>query len=602
MLQVEYSKMMRAIMNESDNTEQALQQAVQLHGAGKLRQAEQLYRQVLRQDPEQPDALHYLGVIAMQAGNFDAATELITQALQQQPQNHFAMANLGNALLQAGNPAEAIDRYRAALTIEPSMFDARRNLASALLAQNEANEALSEIKQAAEMAPQSLEVQVTLGNILQETGHVDEAIACFEGILRVRSDLAPIHVSLGSSLRKAGSRDDAIASFEKAIELAPDYAEAHHKLGTVYRDLGDKEKAATALRKALSIDSGHAKAWFSLANLSKNSLSEDEVASMTALLDSTDLDDDQRTHLESALGKIREDREEHAEAMRHYMASNKLRRTSLVCSIDDDRQAFENLKAVFDAEFFERWSGVGSESSAPIFIVGMPRSGTSLAEQVLASHPQVHGGGELMALLRAASSRFTLAEGFDYSASIAAASAEDFEHIAGHYLKAIADLGDDAPHVTDKLPANFLNVGLISIVFPKATVIHCSRDPRDTCFSIFKHLFGASGHNYAYDLEELGAYYNLYSDMMAHWRTVVPISLHELRYEEMIRNQEETTKALLEACGLPWDPACLEFHNTARPVATISADQVRRPIYSSSIGLWQQHEDALAPLLRVLRG
>jgi hypothetical protein len=156
--------------------------------------------------------------------------------------------------------------------------------------------------------------------------------------------------------------------------------------------------------------------------------------------------------------------------------------------------------------------------------------------------------------------------------------------------------------VTDKLPTNFLNIGLIRIVFPKATVIHCSRDPRDTCFSIFKHLFGASGHNYAYDLEELGAYYNLYSDMMAHWRAVAPISLHELRYEEMIRNQEETTKALLEACGLPWDPACLEFHNTARPVATISADQVRRPIYSSSIGLWQQHEDALAPLLRVLKG
>jgi tetratricopeptide (TPR) repeat protein len=601
LLHVEFSKMMPAIMNESDNTEQALQKAVQLHGAGKLQEAERLYREVLSQDPEQPDALHYLGVIAMQAGRFDAAAELITRALQQQPQNHFAMANLGNALLQAGNPAEAIDRYRAALTIEPSMFDARRNLASALMAQNEANEALREIKQAAAMAPRSLEVQVTLGNILQETGFIDEAIACFDGILKVRSDLAPIHVNLGSSLRQAGRSDEAIASFEKAIALAPDHAEAHLNLGIVYQDLGEKEKAATALRRALSIDSSNTKAWFALADLSKHSLSESDVAAIAVALDSPELGDDQRTNLEFALGKFHEDSNEHAKAMPHYLAGNKLKRASLVYSIDEDRNVFENLKAVFDDAFFERWSGVGSDSSAPIFIVGMPRSGTSLVEQVLASHPQVYGGGELMELLRAVSSRFALVDGVDYSAGIAKASAGDFEGIAEHYLQAITGLKGDASHVTDKLPTNFINVGLISIVFPKATVIHCIRDPRDTCFSIFKHLFKARGHNYAYDLEELGTYHNLYTDMMAHWCAVAPIDIHELRYEEMIGSQEETTRALLEACNLPWDPACLEFHKTVRPVSTISADQVRRPIYSSSIGLWQQHEDALAPLLRVLK-
>jgi tetratricopeptide (TPR) repeat protein len=576
--------MMLAIMNES----------------GRLQQAEQLYRQILKKDPDQPDALHYLGVIAMQAGHFDAATDLITQALQEQPQNHFAIANLGNALLQGGNHAAAIDQYQAALAIEPSMFDARRNLASALLAQNDPSAALREIKQAAEMAPRSLEVQVTLGNILQETGFADEAIACFKGILEARPDIAQVHVNLGISLRHAGARDEAIACYEKAIALAPDYVEAHHELGNVYRDLGEKEKSAMALRKALSIDSNHTKSWFALANLSKNSLSESDVAAMTALLDAPGLGDEQRTHLEFALGKVHEDRNEHAQAMPHYLAGNKLRRAALVYSIDDDRRAFERLTAVFDAEFFERWAGCGSDSSAPIFIIGMPRSGTSLAEQVLASHPQVHGGGELPALARAAASRFTLADGIDYSASAATAATEDFERIAEYYLRVIAKVGGDAPRVTDKLPTNFLNVGLISIVFPKATVIHCSRDPRDTCFSIFKHFFGARGHSYAYDLEELGTYYNFYKDMMAHWRAVVPIRIHELRYEEMIGNQEEATRALLEACDLPWDPVCLEFHRTARPVATISADQVRRPIYSSSVGLWKQHETALAPLLRLI--
>lgn len=593
--------MMRAIMNESDDTGQVLQQAVQLHGAGKLQQAEHLYRQVLKRDPNQPDALHYLGVIAMQAGHFDAAAELISQALQQQPQNHFAMANLGNALLQAGNHAAAIDRYRAALTIEPAMFDARRNLASALLAQNEGSAALREIKQAAEIAPQSLEVQVTLGNILQETGFNNEAIACYREILKVRADIAPVHVNLGISLRRAGLRDKAIASFEKAIALAPDYVDAHFELGVVHRDLGDKEKAATAFRKVLSVDNRHAKTWWALANLSKNKLSEGDVAAITALIDSSDLSDDQRMNLEFALGKIHEDRNEHSMAMPHYEAGNKLRRAAVVYSIDDDRKVFENLTAAFDAEFFERWSDVGSDSSTPIFIVGMPRSGTSLAEQVLASHRQVHGAGELPALQRAVASRFTLAGGVDYSKGVAAATAEDFEHIAVHYLQELAALGGDAPRVTDKLPTNFLNVGLISVVFPKATVIHCSRDPRDTCFSIFKHSFSARGHDYAYDLEELGTYYNLYADMMAHWHAVAPITIHELRYEEMIGNQEETTRALLAACDLPWDPACLEFHKTARPVATISADQVRRPIYSSSIGRWKQHEDALAPLLRLIK-
>lgn len=584
----------------SRDSQELLQQAVEVHRSGDLARAAGLYRAVLEQEPNQADALHYLGVIAMQNGRFDDAAEMIGQAVQLSPGNPHLLANLGNALLQAGDARTATGHYEAALAVDPNLTEVRRNLATAFMSLDRANDALREITEAARRAPRSLEVQVTLGNILSEAGRSDEAIACFERILAVRPDIAPIHGSLGNVLRQTGRIEEAITQYEKALSLAPGYAESHYDLGFAYQVLGEVADAEASFRKALDLDPGCSKAWRALANLRKNSLSDTDLATIDTELESAELTENQRTHLEFAVGKCREDRKEYGKSFEHFERGNALRRAAASYSLERDKKVFGNTRRVFCEAFFERWTGAGSNDATPIFIVGMPRSGTTLVEQILASHSNVFGAGEISALYKALASRFTLEHGFDYSAAIGAATPEDLGAVAQRYLDSIRALSSEAVRITDKLPTNFLNLGMISVIFPQATVIHCTRDPRDTCFSIYKHYFGARGHDYAYDLEELGTYYNLYQELMDHWASVLPTPIHEFKYEDVVADTEKSAKALINACGLQWEPACLEFHQSRRPVATISADQVRRPIYSDSVGAWRRHEEKLAPLLSIL--
>lgn len=305
-------------------------------------------------------------------------------------------------------------------------------------------------------------------------------------------------------------------------------------------------------------------------------------------------------HLEFAAGKCREDRLDYTESFEHFERANALHRAAISYNSERDEEVFRNFERAFDESFFERWSDVGSDDATPVFIVGMPRSGTTLVEQIIASHSKVFGAGELSALFKALASRFTLQHGFDYSAASETATAEDLSAISVHYLDALRSLDRESSRITDKLPTNFLNLGMISVLFPRATVIHCRRDPRDTCYSIYKHYFSARGHHYAYDLEELGAYYNRYRKLMEHWARVLPTPVHTFYYEDIVGDVETASRALLDACELPWEAACLDFHRSRRPVATISTDQVRRPIYSESVGAWRRHEQKLAPLLRIL--
>lgn len=621
-------------MNQPGDIQQALQHALQCHGAGDLGQAEQIYRRILAVEPQQADALHYLGVIGLQAGRFDDAIDLISRSIEQrpdyvdalsnlgnalqaggrfeeavlryrqaqdlQPGNAVVIANLGNALWQSGQASAAISEYESALAIEPRLVDTRRTLADALLAAGRPSEALGHITTAANRTPDAPEILVSMGNILQELGRSEEAIACFENVLEKKPDFAPVLCNLANVLRKDGRLPEAIERYEHALKLAPDYSEGHYDLGIALQDRGDKEEAALEFRKALETDPRCMKAWRAIAGLSKSRLSDSEVDVLVEAARSPGLTAEQRVHLEFALGKSYEDREDYAAAIEHLHSGNHLHRNSIEYSIEDDEFAFENLKAAFDESFFERWSTAGVADATPIFIVGMPRSGTTLCEQILASHPRVHGGGELRFLAHAIAERFPMRDGVDYSDSLKKATADDFGGIGTRYLSAIRELDKESLHITDKLPNNFLNVGMIRIVFPNARIIHCCRDPRDTCFSIYKHYFSARGHHYAYDMVELGRYYGLYSDLMKHWDATLPGVMHELRYEDLVQEQEATTRALLDACELPWDAACMEFHKTRRPVATISASQVRQPMYTGSVGAWRNVERSVQALLDAL--
>ncbi|MDJ0908331.1 MAG: sulfotransferase [Woeseiaceae bacterium] len=611
---------------------QAVEHAIGLHMRGNLQEAEKAYRSILGTDPNQPDALHYLGVIGLQVGRFDEAAALIERAVEAKPDYVDALVNLGNAynslgrfadavarfeqalangpetapllanfgaaLAQLGRHAEAVKRFEAALALEPGMAEARRALADSLAETGKANDALKEISQALKDGPRSIAMQVSLGNALHSAGRSDEAIRCFGELLDARPDLAPVRGNLANVLRQTGKLEEAIEHYRLILEQDPKHVESYHNLGLAWQDLGDKAQALENYRKAVELDPRYAKAWHGISAVSKPAFDDQEVEALLALERAPETPDTDRMRLGFSLGKHFENTGRHAEAAEQYLLANPLQRAVFDYDIEDDRKAIENLRARFSREFIERWSDAGVSDEQPIFIVGMPRSGTTLIEQILASHPHVHGAGELTLLARAIISQFPMPDGIDYTAALEDASVEQFQTVARHYLDGLPDV--DAERITDKLPYNFLNVGMIRILFPNAAIVHCKRSAHDTCFSIYKNLFGAYGHFYAYDLEELGRYYKLYESLMEHWESVMPGVIHTVQYEAMIDDHERTARELIAACGLEWDPACLEFYKLDRPVATLSSQQVRQPVYRGSVEAWKNYADMLAPLTSIL--
>lgn len=544
--------------------QQLLDRALFIHRSGNLGEAEKLYQELLAGDPGQADALHYLGVIRLQTSHFDEAVRLIQRALDARPDYGDAMTNLGIGLNALGRFAEAVETFERALGAGTAT--------AAVLA--------------------------NLGGALACIGRNEDAITRFEEALELQPELLPVRGNLANLLRQAGRFEEAVRHYEKALLQDPENVEGRYQLGVLFQDHGEKDRALAAFREVVEKDEDHAKAWHGIAAVSRNAFSDDEVSALLALAARPETSKDDRIRLGFALGRHFENTGRHEEAAAQFPDANALRRAGLDYDVNNDLRAMQNLKRCFDAAFFDAWSGAGLHDEKPIFIVGMPRSGTTLVEQILASHPEVFGAGEQMLMVNAIIAAFPILNGLDYTDALASASDEKFRTVARQYLAGLP--GERAERITDKLTHNFLNVGMIRILFPNATVIHCRRDPRDTCFSIYKHLFGSESHIYAYDLQELARYYNGYTELMDHWERVLPGFMHTVQYEAIVDNQEQSTRDLLDACGLDWDPACLEFHKHERLVATISASQVRQPVYRGSIGAWKPYENMLQPLLQLL--
>jgi tetratricopeptide (TPR) repeat protein len=619
-------------MNLPAEQQQTLDRALNLHGGGNLDEAEKLYRELLEKSPEQADALHYLGVTGLQRGKFEEAVSFIQRAVDARPDYVDALVNLGYGLNALGRPDEAvqqferalaigpatapllanlggtleqlrrfpdaIEKFEAALQLEPELAEVRRSLADTYLKMNRPDDALREITQAVSQGQPSLAMRLSQGNILSAAGRLDDAIACFEQVLQAQPTLAPVLGSLARTLRRNGKFDEAIEAYRKLLSQDSDNVEAHFDLGTVFHDLGRTDAALKEFRKAVRLDADCAKAWHGIATVTKEAFTAEEVTSLLDRQQAADILQDERILLAFALGKQFENSGQHDEAAAQYQTGNPIRRAEFDFDIEDHLRTYDNLRTCFDAAFFDMWSEAGLENKSPIFIIGMPRSGTTLVEQILASHPRVHGAGERELLTDSILSTFPITNGVDYTDTLGGATTDNFHSVAKRYLAGFA--GVEAEFVTDKMPHNFLNVGMIRILFPKASIVHCRRNPRDTCFSIYKHLFRANSHPYAYELSELARYYNAYEELMRHWESVLPGTIHSVDYEAMIDSQEQTTRELLDACGLEWDPACLEFHKHERPIATLSATQVRQPVYRGSVDAWKNYEKMLEPLLEVL--
>ena len=431
-------------------------------------------------------------------------------------------------------------------------------------------------------------------------GLPEEAAASYKDAIKARPGYVSAQVNLGNAYLEMGRSDAAIAAYEKAIEIEPGHAGAHDNLGNVYLETGKLEAAADSYRQALAAKPDFAEAHRHLANVRKHGPDDEEIAAMEARYAQGDCTAEQKMHLAFGLAKAFDDLQHYDKAFDCLLEGNRLKRDTFDFDISQTESYFDWLREAFPQGRLADCTSQGKLSDLPVFILGMPRSGTSLVEQILASHPQVFGAGELNDLNVLVEEAIAERD-LPYPGGLAQLGDPALDQIAASYLAQLAARGGDAKRVTDKNPHNFTNIGLIATLMPSARIIHVRREAMDTCCSIFANYFVRSVP-YAYDLRELGAYYRLYDGLMDHWRATLPDHLYELSYEALVAEPDATIRALLDQCGLAFDPACLEFHTTERPVRTASSWQVRQPLYKDSLAKWRRYEKALAPLQAALEG
>jgi len=574
--------------------------AASRQAAGDLDEAASAYRRALDLEPGNAEARNNLGVVLTALGRPEDAAAAHREALRIKPDVPPWHYNLGMALEAQGRPREAVACYRRAIAIDAAFADAHNRLGNVLRELGAVDEAEACYRRVLELQPGGAEVHGNLGNLLADQGRLGEAEASYRRALELRPDFAEGYGNLGNLLRERGRMDEAEAAFRKALELRPDLVWVHDNLGNALADLGRLDDAVAAYRRALALRPDDAVVRHHLAMARRFGPGDPDLAAIETALAREDLPSNDRMHLEYAAGKACEDLGDDPDrTFGHYREGARLRRDTIEYDGGDDEALFAAIERAFDAGHRTSPEGAGHPSEAPVFIVGMPRSGTSLVEQMLASHPRVHGAGERRDLARlVASVDRSLGRGFpDWIADIPAG---EYTRLGREYCEAVVDPAGDVARVTDKMPDNFMYLGLIRDILPNARVIHVVRDPVDTCLSCFTHLFGGL-HAYSYDLGELGRYYRAHARLMDHWRGVLPEGfMLDVRYEELVSDPEAQVARLLDHCGLEWDPACMDFHRTERAVRTVSAAQVRQPLYRRSIGRWKPYRAHLQPLLAAL--
>lgn len=550
------------IQRPRGDLDQRVRKALELHQAGRLSDAETLYRQVLATKGDHGAALHFLGLLLHQTGRSADGVRLIQRSVRASPQNPDFLNNYGSVLDDLGRTDDAADLYRKAVAARPDHRAARSNL----------------------------------GSTLARLGHFSQAALIFRDTIRLFPFHKHAYVGLAEALQEAGRLDEALGVYRDALAIWPKDAELLHGLGVGSMENGDLAGAAESFRSALASAPSQARTWLSLSQVTRQKEANPELIAMRALHERTPPGSPDRMQLSFGLGKLNDDLEDYDRAFDYFAEGNAIRRRGIVYDAEKTRAEFAAVKATFDAAFFEKRKPGANGDDTPIFVVGMPRSGTTLVEQIIASHPQVFGAGELSLLRTAVRKGFAPDRKGGFLAGIRGLPDKVFADAGQDYLAMLLERHPGFRHVTDKMMGNFMLIGFLHLMLPKAKIIHCTRNPVATCLSIYKTLF-RGGHLYSYDLAELADFHKLYADMMKHWHAVLPGVIHDVRYEDFVTDQEGETRALIDHLGLPWNETVLSFHKADRPVRTASAAQVRRPMYQDSIDLWRRYGDRLKPLI-----
>jgi tetratricopeptide (TPR) repeat protein len=575
-----------------------LARAAERFGTGHLDQAEAACRRALRYEADQAIAHLMLGEIALARRDWPRAVSAIRQALVLEPENALGHFTLARALHLSLDAAAARASYETVLRLSPDFALAHSNLAMLLFEAGESEAAAAAARRATELEPDLAEAHLHLGRALLALRHLPDAEAALRRATALAPDQPLAHSALGRTLQQRGKSDAAIVSHRRSLELEPRAASGWSGLGQALRALGRFDEAVTSFLRAIELDPLAGEAHRDLAICRKAVGGEPQLAEMAKLLADPDTPARQRVSAGFGLGKALDDLGRYDEAFARYSEANSL------CRIEAHKRGkrftIEALRAEVDAqikaftpELLQRTRGFGTASDLPVFVVGLYRSGTTLAEQILASHPQVFGAGEIFDIRR-------LAEGLAPHPRQAELLTEaEVRNAAAAHLAGLRDRGGAALRVVDKFPDNLFSLGLIAMLFPGARVIICRRDARDNVLSCFFQNF-SDGAGFATDLVDCGRRYLETERMAAHWRQVLPIRMLELQYETLVGDLEGQARRMIDFLGLDWDPACLRFFETERTVNTSSVWQVRQPIYGSSVGRWRNYERHLQPLIDTL--
>ena len=564
-----------------------------------LAEALQAYRKTLALQPDYPQAWNNLGNLLCRTGEFDEGITSYLQAIRQKADYAQAWNNLGNALKSQGRAQEALAKYQEAVHLRTDFAEARLNLGDTLQTLGRLDEAIETYQQTIHHNPNYAPAYGGLALALLAAGEYSAAAEYSRQAITLAPEQPVGYNNLALILKRQGDIRLAKKNLRRAIELDPRYAEAVYNLGLSYLEEGRADEAIPLLRQAIVLDADYVDAHYTLALAIRHHEADEDMAQLVALVERPQLPDEQKITLNFALGKSYDDCGDFDRAFSYFETGNRLKRSTFSYTIKEDQRLFDELKVVFNEAIFANHKDYGNLANTPIFIVGMPRSGTSLVEQILASHPRVYGAGELQDLRLTLYTTLPDLSLQHYPQAVIDLDQEDFTTLADEYLRRTARYSQHATFVTDKMPVNFLHIGMIRLMFPRARIIHCRRNAVDTCLSCYKQNFTGL-QKFAYDLQELGQYYLMYQSLMSHWQQLLPEFIYDCDYESLVSKPESQIRALLDYCGLEWHQDCLSFYDTRRTVNTASLTQVRQPLYKTSISRWHNYEKHLTPLLEVL--
>ncbi|HEX3709260.1 MAG TPA: tetratricopeptide repeat protein [Pseudolabrys sp.] len=599
--------------------------------AGRIEEAKAAGEHALKLNPDYAEAHSNLGIVLFELELFAEALSHYERAIALRPTFVQAHSNRGNALQRLKRFDEAEPCYRRAIEIEPQFVDAWNNLGTTLRELKRPEEAEAVYRKALEMRPNDPEILDNLALCVKDLDRLDEAETLLRRALAIEARSDKIHIHFGTVLvdqnkaveaqaaaeralalnpkshdainlmgRVAFDRGDlpaALDYYQRAIVLKPDLADAYNNMGNALKELGRLREAHDAYCKSIEIDPNISGVYVNLADSKKFKHGDAHLSIMERMAATAGSSRIDRMHLDFALGKAYADMKDYDRSFGHLLAGNAAKRATTAYDEEQAFALFDRVEQVFSPTLITEKTGGGEVSARPIFIIGMPRSGTTLIEQLLASHPAVHGAGELKIFNDVVLTvRGPDGKTLPYPEFVPALDARSLREIGAEYVKRLAAIAPDGERVTDKMPSNYYFAGLIHLALPNATIVHAMRDPVDTCVSCFSKLFAAE-QNHTYDLAELGRYYTRYHGLIEHWRRVLPPGrILDVRYEDVVADLEGQARRILSHCGLPWDDRCLAFHKTDRPIRTASATQVRQPIYKTAIGRWRAYDKFLGPL------